>query len=169
MDTIENKKDIAPVDIKKYNPQFKWEFERLNRQWLEKYFIVESIDLEVFSDPVAKIIRPGGEIIFALVENQVAGTCALIKEGKDRYQLGRMAVDEKFQGYGIGKKLMEEILGIAQNKKAKTVYLHSNTRLRPALRLYEKYGFKTTHLGQHPKFIRGNIIMEKDMDKKSHE
>lgn len=161
VDRLDAVEKFTGVKVIRYNDKLKWEFERLNRQWIEKYFLIEPVDTEVFSDPDGKIIKNGGEIIFALLGNSVVGTCALIREGS-RYQLGRMAVDEQFQGHGIGTILMEEMLKIARRKKAQGLYLHSNTRLRPAIRLYEKFGFTIAHEGQHPKFIRGNLIMEKN-------
>ena len=45
-----------------YDDSFGDAFARLNREWLEEYFHVESIDREMLSDPQSTIIDPGGAI-----------------------------------------------------------------------------------------------------------
>ncbi len=169
MNVLDRQTKIKGVQIVAYDETLKWEFERLNRQWLEKYFMVEPSDEEAFLNPAKKIIEPGGQIIFAKAGNRIAGTCALIKE-EESLQIGRMAVDEEFRGRGVGNLLMEEILkqalDMSKKNKIKKIYLHSNTRLRPAIALYQKFGFVITHEGQHPKYIRGNLIMEYQFNEK---
>ena len=61
-----------------YRPEYREEFERLNRGWIEQHFVVEEADREVFRDPVAAIVAPGGEIFFVVDDGQVLGTCAVL-------------------------------------------------------------------------------------------
>ncbi len=42
----------------------------------------------------------------------------------------------------IGSKLLEEILNIAKELKAKTITLEVNENNLPAIKLYQKYGFQ---------------------------
>lgn len=148
------------VKIEKYKDKYIEDFERLNRQWLEKYFSVEPPDKDLFKNLRKKVVDEGGEIIFAVHEGKVVGTCGLIKEG-DRYQVARMVVDEEFRGRRVGDLLLKEILAIAEAKNPASVYLFTNSRLRPAINLYKKYGFEITFEGPHPVYKRADTIMEK--------
>jgi len=62
------------VKIVPYNKKYKEDFKRLNIEWLQKYFSVEPADEKMLSSPEKEIIRNGGEIFFALLENEVFGT-----------------------------------------------------------------------------------------------
>ena len=67
------------VDVVTWRPEYREDFERLNREWIEAYFAVEPSDLAVFRDPEEAIVRPGGEIFFVVDDEGVRGTCALLR------------------------------------------------------------------------------------------
>jgi ribosomal protein S18 acetylase RimI-like enzyme len=137
-------------------------FKNLNLAWLQKYFCVEPVDEEMLSNPKKYIIDKGGYIFFAEVNNEIAGTFALIKMEGGVFELSKMAVDEKFQGQKIGNKLMEFGIKKAQGLGAKKLILFSNTMLGPAIHLYKKYGFVELPL-EHSEYKRSNIKMERDL------
>jgi ribosomal protein S18 acetylase RimI-like enzyme len=137
-------------------------FKNLNLAWLQKYFCVEPVDEEMLSNPKKYIIDKGGYIFFAEVNNEIAGTFALIKMEEGVFELSKMAVDEKFQGQKIGNKLMEFGIKKAQGLGAKKLILFSNTMLGPAIHLYKKYGFVELPL-EHSEYKRSNIKMERDL------
>jgi GNAT superfamily N-acetyltransferase/DNA-binding MarR family transcriptional regulator len=130
------------VDIIPFEPRYRDDFKRLNVEWLEKYFYVEAIDHEVLSRPEEVILKPGGCILLARHQEQIVGTCALIKAGRGRVELSKMAVTERCQGLGIGRRLLAA--AIAQFKKmgAKQLFLESNSKLERALALYQANGFR---------------------------
>lgn len=129
------------VEIIPFEPRYRSDFKRLNVAWLEKFFRVEPIDEEVLSDPEGRILGPGGCILFARVDGEIAGTCALMPEGS-RMELTKMAVDERFQGLGLGRKLLEAAIAEFKRGGGTELFLDSNSRLAPAIRLYETGGFK---------------------------
>ena len=130
-----------PVEIIPFEARYRGDFKRLNVAWLEKHFRVEPIDEEVLSDPERHILAPGGRVFFARVGGEVAGTCALMPEG-DRFELTKMAVDERFQGLGLGRKLLEAAVAEFKRLGGRELFLESNSRLEPAIRLYETSGFR---------------------------
>lgn len=132
----------AAVRIEPFSPALREHFYRLNAEWLRKYFYVEEIDHRVLGDPEAEILAQGGHIVFALLGDAVVGTCALIAEGDGAYELSKMAVDERFQGLGIGRRLMEAAIAEFQGRRGTRLFLETNTRLAPAIRLYESVGFE---------------------------
>jgi ribosomal protein S18 acetylase RimI-like enzyme len=135
-------------------------FRELNMAWLEKYFYVEPIDVEVLGDPEGVIINKGGYIYFAKWRDAIVGTFALIAEGDGIYELGKMAVNEEYQGKKIGNQLLQYCLEQASELGATKVILYSNTKLVPAIHLYRKYGFTEVPLGASD-YKRSNIKMEK--------
>jgi len=70
-----------------------------------------------------------------------------------------MAVSKKYRGNGYGTILIKTCIQKLKDIKAKEVYLVSNTKLKPAITLYEKYGFKITKNTQHSAYSRANITM----------
>lgn len=147
------------VKVHDYHEKFKPYFELLNRQWLEKYFSVEDLDVKYFKDPKGTIVDKGGNILFAECDGRILGTCAIIRDKTGGYELAKMAVDEDARGLGIGESLMKGAMSILE-KKSGRIYLVTNSRLQPAIRLYEKYGFVETFRGQHPLYKRGDVIMD---------
>jgi GNAT superfamily N-acetyltransferase len=143
-----------------FDPKYIPDFVALNREWIEKYFVVEKTDLLQLENPYESILDIGGEIFFILEGEKVVGTCAMIPHGPNSYELAKMAVSPGDQGRGFGDVLMQTAIEWAQAKKAHKVTLLSNTKLEPAITLYHKYGFKTIHLGTHPDYKRCNIEME---------
>lgn len=152
-------KPRGKIRILNYSPKLRKYFEALNREWLEKYFSVEAIDKKYFANPESMILDKGGDIFFAEVDGQVLGTCSLLKEGSI-WELAKMAVTESARGQGIGEKLVKEAIKRAEHAEAKKLMLVTNSRLIPAIKLYKKLGFYETFRGQHPKYKRGDVVME---------
>ena len=136
------------------------DFILLNEAWIEKYFEIEEIDKILAKNPYF-IIKNGGYIFSMIEREDIIGVCALINHNDGIYELARMAVSEKYQGKGYGSLLIETCMNKLKNINAKKVYLVSNTKLKRAIFLYKKYGFHTTHIGQHPMYKRANIEMER--------
>jgi ribosomal protein S18 acetylase RimI-like enzyme len=135
-------------------------FERLNRQWIERYFEMEKPDYEILLNPQEQIIDRGGAVFFAEVGNgNIVGTVALLREDEDTFKLVKLAVDENYRGHGIGEKLCLAVLEKARRRGAEKVILYSNTDLRSALRLYYRLGFTEVPLTGSD-YARINIKME---------
>lgn len=137
-------KNKLQVEIAPYNHKYQKSFKDLNIEWISNYFVVEPNDIKALDHAEDYIINKGGEIFSAVLNDEVLGVCALIKsDGKEYdYELAKMAVSPKAQGKGIGLLLAESAIKWAKEKGASKIYLESNTKLKPAIKLYEKLGFK---------------------------
>ncbi|KAF2332927.1 GNAT family N-acetyltransferase [Flavobacterium ginsenosidimutans] len=137
-------KNKDQVEIVTYNHKYQKSFKDLNIEWISNYFEVEPNDIKALDHAEDYIINKGGEIFSAVLNDEVLGVCALIKsDGKDYdYELAKMAVSPKAQGKGVGNLLAESAIKWATEKGASKIYLESNTKLQPAIKLYEKLGFK---------------------------
>jgi putative acetyltransferase len=147
-----------------YRDEFRAAFEQLNRAWIEAYFVLEEPDREVFSDPRAKILEPGGEIFFVLEAGQVQGTCAVIRHSADEYEIAKMAVAPAAQGRGFGDLLMNKAIAFAAGVGARRIIIVSNTVLEPAIRLYRKHGFVPVPLQSDGRYERANIRLERELN-----
>ena len=62
------------MEIVKYKPEYKNDFIRLSKNWITKYFALESDDFEVFEN-IDKLIKNGAMIYFAIENGVVYATC----------------------------------------------------------------------------------------------
>ena len=147
------------VEIKEYEEKYQPEFKKLNLEWLDKYTLTESHDLEILDDPGGTVIAGGGCIFLAIENETVIGTAGLWKENEEEFELVKMTVDPAFRGQGISKILLDHCLQEARRLQAKKVFLYSNKQLTTALHLYEKYGFHHVAVTGAP-FLTADVKME---------
>lgn len=137
-------------------------FRELNESWIRQVFSMEEKDYEVLGDPVKHILRPGGDIVMAILGDRAVGCCALLVTPDGSLEIGKMAVEEAQRGRGIGRKLLARVIERARERGAKRLYLESSTRLPNAVHLYESQGF--THLPpervRRSPYARSNVYME---------
>ena len=146
------------IEIFTYQPEHQPWFEKLNRHWIEKYFRMETIDVQVLQYPDEHIIQKGGMIFMAFYQKEIAGTVALKFVEPEVYEFTKMGVAENFQGKKIGEMLSQVAIQYAKDKKAKKIILYSNTKLVPAISLYRKLGFTEARLDGP--YERSDIKME---------
>jgi N-acetylglutamate synthase-like GNAT family acetyltransferase len=150
------------IEIIAFSPELQEPIKTLNYEWLEKYFRIEKGDIISLSNPKEQIIDKGGFIFYAKLNDEIVGTASLLKKNANVFELGKMAVTDKAQGYKIGTILLEHCLKIATEKQIKTLILYSNTQLESAIHLYRKYGFVEIEL-EEGLYERANIKMEKQL------
>ena len=146
--------------IRTYEDAYAAAFARLNREWLERYDLLETGDLKYLEHPRESIIEAGGEIFVALEGRRVVGTCAAIYRGEGSFELAKLAVDREVRGRGIGRQLVEAVMAWTRARGARSVTLLSSTKLTAALRLYERLGFVYRPLPADPRYETADIHME---------
>lgn len=146
------------VEILDYSPKYREYFKILNYEWLEKYFKIEEQDKKILTDPEKEIIQKSGFIFFARMGDEIIGTAALLRVDETTYELNKMAVTEKVQGKQAGRKLLDTAIIKAKEMGAKKILLKTDNRLRNAVNLYRKLGFKVT---KGEKTVSGRLEREK--------
>ena len=154
--------DLRPVVVR-YREEFRGHFERLNREWIENYFVLEPADQEILGDPQGKILDPGGQVFFVLDRGEVQGTGAVLRHSADECEIAKMAVAPASRGRGYGDLLMEGCLAFAREIDSHRVVIVSNTVLAPAIRLYRKHGFVQVPLASDGRYRRANIRLELEL------
>lgn len=151
------------MEIIPYDSQYKEDFRILNEQWLKKYFVVEPYDSEVLLKCEETILKPGGFIFFVRKGENIVGTAAFIYRTKGVYELSKMAVSPDFQGQKIGQYLMRFLIDFAERHHWQKLILYSNIRLKPAIYLYQKFGFIEVSLEKESYYARADIKMELEL------
>lgn len=144
--------DNNEVKIVEYESKYQQNFRNLNEEWISKFFKMEASDYKMLDNPEDYIIDKGGHIVFATLNDEVVGTCALVKTSDDPlvFELAKMAVSPRAQGKKIGYLIGEALLNKAKNLNAKEVFLETNSSLVPAIKLYEKLGFQHAPVTDSP-------------------
>jgi putative acetyltransferase len=132
----------SPIEYRAFQPGDEASFLRLNEEWIVRHFVLEDKDRAVLGDPVKYILEPGGWIIFATMDGEAVGCCALAPTEPGVFEVAKMAVTESRQGRGIGRAILERIIAQAKKMGARKLYLETNSRLPTATRLYSSIGFQ---------------------------
>jgi N-acetylglutamate synthase-like GNAT family acetyltransferase len=146
------------IQIIPYSPQYASAFKSLNEAWIIKFFRLEPEDINTLNNP-QQIIDQDGYIFVALHASVPVGVCALKKMDHQQFEFSKMAVDEKWQGHGIGRQLIDAAIAQARAVQAKSLYLEGNTLLKASIHLYKKVGFFEIEAGESH-FERVNITMK---------
>jgi ribosomal protein S18 acetylase RimI-like enzyme len=152
------------VEIVLFRSEHASGFAQLNREWLEKYNLMEPSNEEQLADPQAHFLGHGGQIFVALHDDNVIGTCAVVPHGVDGWELAKLAVSSEFRGLGIARRLVERCIAHAREQNAQRVFLVSNSQLHAALRLYESFGFKYCAVPEVKEYENEDVYMELRLD-----
>lgn len=154
---------IDKLIIKPFDPKYAKDFAIINYEWLNRYFQIEAHDRELLDHPEEQIIQKGGEILFAIIDEKVIGTVALIPIDSQAIELTKMGVLRDHQGFQVGKQLLEEAIKKCQKMHYSKIILESSLKLGPAITLYRKYKFTEIPLDEDSLYSRADIRMELDL------
>jgi len=142
-----------------YEDRYLEDFRRLNLEWLERFNLTESHDLEILDHPRENVIDRGGFIFLLREEDIIIGTAGIFKINDGEYELIKMSVAPQYRGKKFGDMLLEKCINKAKEMNASKLILFSNSNLQTAIRLYEKFGFKHVEVKDAP-FETADIKME---------
>lgn len=151
------------MEIRRNDPRDLRAFAELNIEWIKELHTVEPSDQYMYDHPES-YTENGNSVFAAIIDDEVAGVCALKQDSEGKWELTKMAVDTRFRGRGVGKELMDTVEAYAKNELGQNwIYLISNTINDAAIRLYERCGWRVSFRGPHPSYARADIGMEKDL------
>ena len=117
--------------------------ENTDDQWLNHYIKMNGSkpsDKPVYKRIIDAILFP--KCLFTLTLNEVVIGCGLGVVEEKFIGLFDIVIDPLYRNQGYGKLLVENILKWGKDKGAETAYLQVLADNAPAIRLYEKVGFK---------------------------
>ncbi len=153
------------IEILKFRPEFAKYFDRINREWLNEYFTIEDFDRKVLSNPQREIIDPGGHILFARLGDDIVGTVALMRHGRQIFEVAKMGVSKTARGKQVGTRLAKAAIDLARSEGAHTLLLYTSPKLAAANSLYRKLGFQEQKNAPQPlAYQRHSILMILDIE-----
>lgn len=130
------------IEIVDYTSELSVHFDKINRQWIKRMFVVEDLDEKMLRDPQKCIIDQGGHIWFAKhPEFGIIGTCALLNQGQGYFELTKMGVLEQARGLKAGEVLLNHVIEASCKMDLQHLFLLTNKSCEAAIHLYEKCGF----------------------------
>lgn len=132
----------AALTLRAFSEALAVDFHDINSEWITSMFKLEVTDRDVLENPRARIIEPGGDILFVEMEGVgVVGTCALQRTGPRSIELTKMGVRASARGLKAGEFLLRHAIARGVEMGADPLYLLTNRRCAAAIHLYEKLGF----------------------------
>lgn len=98
----------------------------------------------VFALDIDALRQPGVAFWSAWSGGEIAGCGALKELDAERGELKSMRVADPFLGRGVGRALLQHLIGEARSRGMTSLWLEtgSSKAFTPAIRLYESVGFK---------------------------
>lgn len=128
--------------------------EHYNLSPIFEYYVMKGLT-EFLSD------TSGGELWIAEVNGERAGAIAIVQDNENTAQLRWFILDDRYQGLGIGTKLLEKALRYCKEKNYTHVYLWTFNLLSSARHLYKKYGFTITEEKENLEWSNERLIEER--------
>lgn len=79
--------------------------------------------------------------VVAKIETEIVGFAGVI-DTVDQFEITNIVVKKKFRNNGIGNALLIELIKLAKTNNKDKIILEVNNTNEPAIKLYEKNGFK---------------------------
>ena len=144
-------------------------FRTINEEWISRLFALTDEDRKVLGDPLGQIVNPGGDVLLAHTgDGEAVGCVALLAYGDGIFELAKMGVTPRAQGARIGHRLVGAAVARAAELDGRRIFLGTNSRLAPALHLYEAAGFHRITRDELPVadyYARADILMEKSLER----
>jgi GNAT superfamily N-acetyltransferase len=150
---------MGEIVVRAFRPGDEAAFRDINLDWISRFFVVEAKDRETLDHPQKKILDPGGAILLACDGEDAIGCVALMVMGEGEFELAKMGVKPEAQGRGVGRRLIGVAIAEARRRGARRLYLETNSRLGPALKLYAEAGFVDVK-GPPSPYARADVQME---------
>ncbi|WP_034261844.1 GNAT family N-acetyltransferase [Actinospica robiniae] len=140
-------------------------FRELNEEWISRLFTLVQEDRAVLADPFGRILARGGDVLVAreTAEGPVLGCIALLAHPGAVFEVAKMAVAPGAQGRGLGRRLLTAAIERSRTLGATRMFLGTNSKLGPAVHLYEQAGFVRITRDRLPVadyYARADILME---------
>lgn len=151
------------MNIIEYDSRYKNSFVQFNTDWIvDNFGNLEEEDIETF-EKIEEELKAGAMIYFAIENDVPLATCMAKPMNEGTWEICKLASNKHREHKGCGSAVFEAAMQWAINHGAKRLFLLSNSKLKPAIHIYEKFGFKEIKLNDY-EYIRGDIAFERVID-----
>ena len=154
------------MEIIEYQEKYKDYFVQFNTDWIvDNFGFWEEEDKNAFLH-IEESLKNGEMIYFDVEEENVLATCMskpLYEKGT--WDLCKLGSNKHLPHKGAGSAVFEAAMNWALKHDAQKLFIISNSSLKPALHIYEKYGFHEVKLNDY-EYVRGDIAFEYHVPKK---
>ena len=152
-----------------YHEKYKEAFIQFNTDWIKDNFgYLEKEDIDTF-EHIDESLEKGAMIYFALDGDHVLAACmAKPTEDPRTWELCKLGSNKHLPHKGAGSAVFEASMNWAASHGAERLFILSNSKLKAALHIYEKYGFHEIKLENY-EYDRGDIAFECIIDQHDFE
>lgn len=149
------------MKIVPYQECYKQDFIEMNRAWISQMFVIEEEDVRELGN-IEPYIHNGGEIFFAVDENQQVMACCMIAPREDGdWEIMKFAAKGMYTGTGAGSACLSACIEYAKEKGLPKIIIVSNRKCVQAIHLYRKFGFQEIPVDKKKfPFERADIAFE---------
>lgn len=108
--------------------------------WLDIDLTFQNFDQEM-ADLATAYAYPDGEIILAFLDGNLAASVALRPSAEGICEMKRLFVREDYRAYGLGRRLVEEIMSLGRDLGYERMRLDTLETMEAAISLYQSLGF----------------------------
>lgn len=149
------------MNIIEYNPKYRDDFIRLNTEWLNRFYWIETFD-QFAMDHVDELIAKGAMVYLALEKDHVIAVCMTMPLENNVWEMCKLAAENQYTGTGAGNAVFCACMNYAITHGAAKLVLISCHGLNPAIHLYKKNGFyEVPYRKEYWKSEKADIEMEK--------
>ena len=148
------------MEIIKYDPKFKDDFIKFNTDWIvDNFGFLEDEDKETFAH-IEEDLTNGAMIYFAVDDGTALASCmAKPMRESGTWETCKLASNKARVHKGCSSAVFKAAMDWAIDHGAKRLFLLSNSKLKPAIHIYEKFGFREIKLDDY-EYVRGDIAFE---------
>jgi GNAT superfamily N-acetyltransferase len=147
------------MHVVKFEEKYRQAFIDFNTDWIISNFgQIEEHDREAFAN-IDRELAGGAMIFFALEEGVPLACCMSKPMERGTWELCKLGSDKHHPHKGAGSLVFQAAMDWAIGKGAKRLFLISNSKLKPAIHIYEKFGFREIKLDDY-EYVRGDIAFE---------
>lgn len=151
------------MKIVEYDSRYKNSFIKFNTDWIvDNFGYLENEDIETF-EKIEEELENGAMIYFAIENDVPLATCMAKPISEETWEICKLASNKHRDHKGCGSAVFGAAMQWAIKHGAKKLFLLSNRKLKPAIHIYEKYGFKEIKLNDY-EYVRGDIAFEQIID-----
>lgn len=147
------------MEIVEYQEKYKQYFIDFNTAWIvDNFGFLEAEDLDTFAH-VEESLAKGAMIYFALEGETVLAACMAHPMEGGTWEICKLGSNKYCPHKGAGSAVFKAAMDWAIQHGAKRLFILSNSKLKAALHIYEKFGFREIKLEDY-EYERGDIAFE---------